>query len=262
MELTNVYLRPRNHEVFPRLRQNPFSDSTCIRMLSNITPNFNPGRQQRQNSTPNIFDDHQTRLDATNPQHVSHRRGLSLDQSAYMQPIRTLNLQQEDASDLASRGFENYQRHLLQEAQKQQQQLARPGQEGLGSQTNEQESQTNIESTPYLGYGNYAFTNDPFISSTPNLNDNNIPTSLDPNLTEIFYGQTPLITNEVAEYLEGLQEVHHENVAGTMLCEGETNMNSNPGGNGTVDFNTLRPSSRGGPMRPCTPQNQNNSCKF
>ena len=230
-------------------------------MLSNITPNFNPGRQQRQNSTPNIFDDYQTQPDATNPQHVSHRRGLSLDQLAYMQPVRTLNLQQENASELTSRGFENYTRHLLQEAQKQQQ-LARPGQGRQGSQTNEQESQTHIESTQYLGYGNCAFTDDPFISSTPNLNNTNTPTSLDPNLTEIFYDQTPLITNEVAEYFEGFEGITHENVTAATVCEGEPKTNSNPDGNGTVDFNTLRPSSRGGPMRPCTPQNQNNSGKF
>lgn len=177
-----------------------------------------------------------------------------------MQPIRTLNLQPENASDLKSRGFENYTRHLLQEAQKQQQ-LARPGQ-GSGSQTNEQDSQSHIESKPYLGYGNCAFTNDPFISSTPDLNDSNIPTSLDPNLTEIFYDQTPLITNEVAEYLEGLEGVNHESIAATMVCEEESKTNSKSEGNETVDFGTLRPSSRGGSMRPCTPQNQNNSGKF
>lgn len=261
MELIDDCLRPRNHEVFPRLRQSSFSDSTCIRMLSNTTPNFNSGRQQRQNSTPNIFDDYHTRPDATNAQHVSHRRGLSLDQSAYMQPIRTLDLQQENASDLTSREFENYTRHLLQEAQKQQQ-LARPGQEGPGSQTNEQESRTHIEPTPYLGFGSFAFTDDPFISSTPNLNNSNIPTSLDPNLTEIFYDQTPLTTNEVAEYLEDFEGVIHENGTAAAVCAGESRTNNNPDKNGTVDFNTLRPSSRGGPMRPCTPQNQSNSGKF
>lgn len=245
----------------PLTSTNPFSDSTCITMLSNTTPNFNPGRQQRrQNSTPNIFDDYQNRLDANNPQHVSHRRGLSLDQSAYMQPLITPTLQQENALDLTSPGFENYQRHSLQEAQKQQQ-LARPGQEGPRSQTNEQASQQNIEPTPYLGYGNCAFTNDPFISSTPNLNDNCIPTTLDTDLSEIFFEQPHLITNEVAEYLEGLETVTHENTA-TMACGGETRTDSTPKGNGIVDSNTLRPSSRAGPVRPCTPQNQSNNCKL
>ena len=177
-----------------------------------------------------------------------------------MQPGWTTNLQQENPLDLTSRGFENYQRHLSQEAQKQQQ-LARPGQQGPRSQTNEQDSQQKIESTPYLEYENCAFTNDSFISSTPNLNDNDIPTSLDTNLTELFYEQTPLITNEVAEYLDGLETVSRENGA-TTACERETRTNSTPKGNGIVDSDTLRPSSQAGPVRPCTPQNQNSSCKL
>lgn len=230
-------------------------------MLSNTTPNFNPGRQQRQNSTPNVFADYPTRLDAKKPQHVSHRRGVSLDQPTNMQPLSTPNLQQENTLDLTSRGFENYQRHLLQEAQKQQQ-LARPGQEEPRLQSNEQGSQQIIEPTPYLGYGNCAFTNDLFISTTPNLNDNNIiPPSLDTNLPEIFYEPPPLITDEIAEYLEGLETVSRENVAPT-AGERETRTDSTPNGNGIVDSNTLRPSSQAGPGRPCTPQNQTNSCAF
>lgn len=177
-----------------------------------------------------------------------------------MQPGWTPNLQQENTLDLTPRGFENYQRHLLQEAQKQQL-LARPGQEGPRSETNEQESQRKIESTSYLAYDNSAFANDSFISSTPKLNDNDIPTSLDTNLTEIFYDQTPVITNEVAEYFDGLKTLNRENGA-TTACESETRTNSTPNGNGIVESNTLRPSSQAGPVRPCTPQNQNNSCKL
>ena len=227
-------------------------------MLSNTTPNFNTGRQQRQNSTPNIFADYQPQLDAKKPQHVSHRRGLSLDRPTYMQSIMPPNLQKENRLDLTSRGFENDQWHLLQEAQKQQQ-LARPGQEGPRPQANEQESQQNIEPTPYLGYGNCAFTNDIYISSTPNLNDNDIPKSLDPDLTGIFYEQPPLISNEIAEYLEGFEPISHETIA-TTACGRETTINSTPNGNGIVDSNTLRPSSQAGLVRPCTPHNQTNSC--
>lgn len=236
-----------------------FSDSTCIRMLSNTTPNFNTGRQQRQKSTPDIFADYQNRLDAKHLQHVSHRRGLSLDQRTNMQPILTPTLQQENTLDLTSRGFESYQRHLLQEAQKQQH-VARPGQEGLRLQTNEQESQRNIDQTPYLGYGNLAFT-DPFISSTPTLNDNDIPQPIDNNFTQIYFEQPPLISNEISEYYEGLDPVSHENSA-TTACEMETRTNNTPNGGGVVDSNILRPSSQAGSVRPCTPQNPTNSCRF
>lgn len=228
-------------------------------MLSNPTPNFNPGRQQRQNSTPNIFANSENRLTARNPQHVSHRRGLSLDQPNNTQHRLTGNLQHEDIVDFIPRGLDIYQRHLLQEAQKQQR-LAGPGQEKLTQESTEQGPLRIIEPKPYPEYGNCIFTDDLLISTAPFVNDGNLPKILDANMTGICHERHSFDISDFAGNLEGFEIVARPNVAPTGL-EREARKNSTPKGGDLVDSNRLKPSSQAEPERPCTPQNQTNSCE-
>lgn len=238
---------------------NTFSGSACIRMLSTPTPNFNPGRQQRQNSTPNIFANSDDRLTTRNPQHVSHRRGLSLDQPTNTQHRWTGSLQHEHILDFTPRGLDIYQRHPLQEAQKQRP-LAGPGQEKPTQQSTEQGPLRIIEPKPYPEYGNYIFTNDLLISTTPFLNDGNLPQKLDANTAGICHEQHSFDTNNFADNLEGFEIVARPKDA-PPGCEREARRNSTPKGGDLVDSTRLKPSSQAEPERPCTPQNQTNSCE-
>lgn len=238
-----------------------FSDSTCIKMLSNQTPNFNPGRQQRQNSTPDIFANNETRLTANNLHPVSHRRGLSLDQPINTQPQSTHGLRPQDILNCTPRGFEHYQRHLLQEAQKQQQ-LAGPGLPAPRPPSNEQGSPRNIALEPYPEYGRCVFTNDLLISDPTILNDATSSKYLDTtDRTGICYEQHSFATTDFAGYLNCDESAAGQNLA-TAGRNMKTRQNSVLKGNEAVDLTTMNLSSQAGLVRPCTPQNQTNSCKW
>jgi hypothetical protein len=228
-------------------------------MLSNQTPNLNTGRQQRQNSTPNNFATANNPLSANSFQHASHRRGLSLNEPTNDQPPFTRNLQKDDIMDFTHQGFENYQRHLLQEAH-QQQPLAGPGQDTPRQIPTKQGCTKEIGQTPYPEYGHCTFTNDILISTRALLNDNNITKRLNKNMTEIMYEQPCTGTIDFAGYLEGF-EIGAGQGVGTTRFAGGLEMNSTLNGNGVLNLNSLKPSSQSGPERPCTPQNQSNSCQ-
>lgn len=229
-------------------------------MLSNQTPNFNPGRHQRQNSTPNIFVTSETQSSAHSPKHVFHRRGLSLNQPTNIQPQSTRHMQKRDIMDFTQRGIDNYQQHLLPEAQKQQP-LAGPGQNEPRQPSNEQGTLRNIELKPYPEYGHYTFTNNNLISTTPTMNDSNVPKHLDTNITENFHEQASFGNTDFAGYLEGFELGARQEVANTRGGRQMRNQSS-PIGDGVLNLNSVNSSSQVGLGRPTTPQNQTNSCQY
>ena len=229
-------------------------------MLSNQTPNFNPGRQpQRQNSTPDIFANTGTLWNEHHPQAVSHRRGLSFDQPTNTQPQFTPHLRPQDILDFIPRGFEKYQRHLLQEAHHMQR-LAGPGQPEPRQPSNEQDSRRNTRLEPYPEYGRCVFTKDLLMSTAPSLSDTNLPKHLDTNRTGICYEPPSFDNTDFAGYLEGYEILTRPNLATTGYDQ-EARKHNLPNENGAIISNTLKPSVRAGPARPCTPPNQTNSCK-
>jgi len=92
-------------------------------MLSNPTNTLHNRQRQhrRQNSTPTAFESVKAQDLPNIQRHVSHRRGMSLDQRRRQTPP------QEIPVSTTNQGYQTTQQHILRETQ--QQRLARPGQQ-------------------------------------------------------------------------------------------------------------------------------------
>ena len=169
------------------LRQQHSSNSSCISMLSPQTSNLLPGRHQRQNSTPTVFNTPKILLPATQRQYVPHRRGLSIDQPIPSNQRQDRHFQQDEI--MTEDEYFNRQQliqALMREVQ-QQNIAVRPGHgkvELLTGSAHQQQPPTNIQQAPCPEHGTGFVTNDqPNIQFTAWENNNTQQQSLQDSST-------------------------------------------------------------------------------
>lgn len=228
-------------------------------MLSNQTSNIFPGRHQRQNSTPTVFNTSKTLLPATQLQHEPHRRGLSIDQSMSSTPIHNEVFQQDET--LTEDEYHNRQRliqALMQEVQ-QQHSTARPGheqRETLTRSINRHQSISNIQQAPCQEHGTGFFVDDQ--PNTP-------MTAWENSSSQRHSQQDPYNNNSMdmfqsfdsttsAGYLDGFGTGHDEYTRNS-LTNDTTNTKDMPHGLPSEEH-SQRPTTFHGTQRPCTPLSQ------
>ncbi len=102
-------------------------------MLSYQTSDLTPGRQQRQHSTPTIFDIPRT-PPASGSQNELHKRGLSLDQLIQLHQYNGFQQQDQTQINVEHNFRQQLTKQHMREAQ-QQQQEARPGHNKMSNET-------------------------------------------------------------------------------------------------------------------------------
>ena len=245
-----------NHQT---LRQTPFSNSSCISMLSHQNSDFLPGRHQRQNSTPTLFNTTNTILPATQGQYEPHRRGLSVDQSMPSTQMKNELFQQDEI--ITKDEYHNRQRllqALMREVQ-QQHSTARPGHEQaelLTQSVHRNHSLNNIQQAPCQEHGTGFFIIDQ--SNTPmtawedsNNQQHSLQNAYNTNTMDMFQS---FDSTTSAGYLDGFGTGHDE-YTGNSLPNEEENTKEMPHGMPSQE-DSQRPTTRDGAQRPCTPLNQ------
>ena len=227
-------------------------------MLSNQTSNLLPGRQQRQNSTPTVFNTPKTFLPAIQQQHEPHRRGLSIDQSLPSTQIRNELFQQDET--LTEDEYHNRQRliqALMREVQ-QQHSTARPGHEqpAILTRSTNRHSLSSIQQAPCQEHGTGFFMGD----------QPNIPmTAWENSSSEQHSQQDPYNSNTMdmfqsfdsttsAGYLDGFGTGHDEYTRNTLPNETTYTKEMPHGMPSEEDSQKLTTSD--GTQRPCTPLSQ------
>ena len=228
-------------------------------MLSYQASNLLPGRHQRQNSTPTIFNTPKTRLPATQRQLYPHRRGLSIDQPVSSTQGHDGLFQQDET--LTEDEYINRQQliqALMREVQ-QQNSTIRPGhenQEVLMRSGHRQQSPIITQQAPCQEHGTGFLTNDQqTIPTTAWENSNNQQHSLqdefNSNTMDIVHNFDSATS---AGYLDGFGTGHDE-YKGNSLPNETTSTNGLPHGMPSPK-NSQRPTSTDGVERPCTPLSQ------
>lgn len=228
-------------------------------MLSHQTSNLFPGRHQRQNSTPTIFNTPKTVLPATQGQHEPHRRGLSIDQSMSSTQIHNELFQQDEI--LTEDEYHNRQRliqALMREVQ-QQYSTARPGHEQPESLTrsiHRHQSLSNIQQAPCQEHGTGFFIDDQ--PDTPMTAWEN-SSSQRHSLQDAYNSNTMDILQSFdsttsAGYLDGFG-TGHDGYIGSSQPNEIMNTKEMPHGMPSQE-DSQRPTSRDGTQRPCTPLSQ------
>lgn len=228
-------------------------------MLSHQTSNLLPGRHQRQNSTPTVFNTPKTLLPATQRQHEPHRRGLSIDQSMSSTQIHDELFQQDEL--LTEDEYHNRQQliqALMREVQ-QQHSTARPGHEQSETLTrsiHRHQSLTNIQQAPCQEHGTGFFMDDqPNTPMTAWENSSGQPHSLqdayNSNTMDMFQS---FDSTTSAGYLDGFGTGHDEYTENILPNE-TTKTKGMPHGLPSQE-DSQRPAARDGTQRPCTPLGQ------
>ncbi len=241
------------------LRQQPFSNSSCISMLSHQTSNLLPGRHQRQNSTPTIFNTSKTLLPATQRQHEPHRRGLSIDHFTSSIERDDETFQQDEI--LTEDECINRQRllHVLLQEVQQQHSTPRPGHqqaETLMPSTHRHQSLSNIQQAPCQEHGTGFFIDNPL--DTPMTaweNSSNQQHSLHnefiSNTMDMFQS---LDSTTSAGYLDGFG-TGHDQYEGNNLPNETINIKKMPHGMPSPE-DSQRSATTDVTQRPSTPVNQ------
>ena len=228
-------------------------------MLSHQTSNFLPGRHQRQNSTPTVFNTSKAFPPATQQQQGPHRRGLSIDQSTFSTKIHDEISQQDEI--LTEDECINRQRLLqfrMREVQ-QQQPEARPGHEQpdiLTRLIHQQQSLDNIQQAPCPEHGTgFPVENRPNTPMTAwedsSSQIRSLQNQFDSNTMDLFQS---FDSTTSAGYLDGFG-TRHDGCKGNSLPNEMINTEAMPHGMPSPE-NLQRPTTRDGPQRPCTPLNQ------
>ena len=228
-------------------------------MLSHQSSNILPGRHQRQNSTPTIFNTSKTLLPATQRQYDPHRRGLSIDQPISSTQRQDGIFQQDEI--LTEDEYINRQQliqALMREVQ-QQHPTTRPGHEKVESLTqpaHPQQSLSNIQQAPCQEHDTGILTDDK--TNTPTTaweNSNNQQQSLQDqfnnNTMEMFQS---LDSATSAGYLDGFG-TGHNGYKGNSLPNEMTNTKKMPHGMPSPNYSQRRMGTEG-TERPCTPPSQ------
>lgn len=228
-------------------------------MLSHQTSDFPPGRHQRQNSTPTIFNTTKTLLPATQGQHEPHRRGLSVDQSMPSIQIKNELFQQDEIINKDE--YHNQQRllqALMREVQ-QQHSTARPGHEQtetLTRSTHQNHSLSDIQQATCQEHGTGFYMDDQ--QNTPmtaweNSNDQrqSLQNAYNTNTMDMFQS---FDSTTSAGYLDGFG-IGQDEYTGNSLPNGEANTKEMPHGMPSQE-DSQRPTTRDQAQRPCTPLNQ------
>lgn len=228
-------------------------------MLSHQTSDLLPGRHQRQNSTPTIFNTPWTLSPATQRQHEPHRRGLSIDQSMSSTQIHNELFQQDEL--LTGDEYLDRQRliqALMREVQ-QQKSTARPGHEqseSLTQSAHRHQSLSSIQQAPCQEHGTGLFMDDqPNTQMTAWENDNSQRHSLqDAYKSETMDMFQSFDSTTSAGYLDGFGTGHDEYTGNSQPNE-TTNTKDMPHGMPSQEESQSF-ISRDGPQRPCTPSSQ------
>ena len=237
----------------------PFRTRLAYPMLSYETSNNLPGRHQRQNSTPTVFDTTNTLHPASHQSSELHRRGLSLDQQAYTQDHNGHPQQDQNTTSVEDILRQRLTQQTMREAQQQQQQTARPGPSGTLEQQQLQQYLMNIQEMqrPEPGPG-YHTTN----CHTAQLTDFNEKSQH--SLTNAYSNTTMnmflgIDLTSSAGNLDGFGN-GLDGFTGNMQPNAIMNTNQTPHGLPSRE-GSQRPTSREGPQPPCTPPNQNRTCE-
>ena len=228
-------------------------------MLSHQTSNLIPGRHQRQNSTPTVFNTPKTLLPATQRHHGSHRRGLSIDQPVSSIQIHDDLLQQDEI--LTEDEYINRQRliqALLRDVQ-QQRSTARPGHEQLETLTrtiHRHQSLSNIQQAPCQEHGTGFFTdNQPNTLMTAwensSIQQQSLKDETSSNTMDMFQS---FDSTTSAGYLDGFG-IGHDGYEGNSQPNELTDTKVMPHGMPSPD-NPQRPATGDETQRPCTPLSQ------
>ena len=228
-------------------------------MLSHQSSNILPGRHQRQNSTPTIYNTPKTLFPATQRQHNSHRRGLSVDQPISGTQRQDGIFQQDEI--LTEDEYINRQQliqALMREVQ-QQHPTIRPGHEKVESLTqpaHPQQSPSNIQQAPCQEHGTGFFTDDKTnIPMTAWENSNNQQHSLQDEFNNNTMGMFQSFDSATsAGYLDGFG-TGHDGYKGNSLPNEMTNTNEMPHGMPSPNY-SQRPTGTEEIERPCTPLSQ------
>lgn len=228
-------------------------------MLSHQTSNLIPGRHQRQNSTPTVFNTPKTLLPATQRHHESHRRGLSIDQPVSSIRIHDDLLQQDEI--LTEHEYINRQRliqALLRDVQ-QQRSTARPGHEQLETLTptiHRHQSLSNIQQAPCQEHGTGFFMdNQPNTLMTAwensSIQQQSLKDETSSNTMDMFQS---FDSTTSAGYLDGFG-IGHDGYKGNSQPNELTDTKVMPHGLPAPD-NPQRPPTGDETRRPCTPLSQ------
>ena len=229
-------------------------------MLSHQTSNLLPGRHQRQNSTPTIFDSPKPLLPATQRQQEPHRRGLSVAQSITSTKIHDQNFQQDEI--LTEDECINRQRLvqlLMREVQQQQHSTARPGYEQPETLTrsfDRHQSLGNIQQVPCQEHGSGFFMdgqlNDPMTAWENSSNHrHSLQNEINSNTKDMFH---TFDSTTSAGYLDGFG-TGHDDYQGNCLPNDTTSTREMPHGMPSPDY-SQGAATGDGAQRPCTPSNQ------
>ena len=228
-------------------------------MLSHQTSNLLPGRHQRQNSTPTIFNTPKTVLPATQRRHEPHRRGLSIDQPTSSTQIHDDFVQEDEIlTEDECMNRQQLIQALMREVQ-QQNSAARPGHEQfeiLTRSVHRHQSLSNIQQAPCQEHGTGFFMdNQPNTPMTAWENNSSQQHSLhdefNSNTMDMFQS---FDSTTSAGYLDGFGTGHDE-YKGNSQSNEMTNTKEMP--HGMPSPNTSqRPATRDATQRPCTPLSQ------
>ena len=229
-------------------------------MLSHQTSNLLPGRHQRQNSTPAIFDSPKTLLPATQRQQEPHRRGLSIDQSIASTKIHDQKFQQDEI--LTEDECINRQRLvqlLMREVQQQQHVTARPGYEQpeiLTRSFDRHQSLGDIQQAPCQEHGSGFFVdgqlNNPLTAwENSSKHQHSLQDEINSNTMDMFH---TFDSTTSAGYLDGFG-TGHDDYQGNSLPNNMTSTREMPHGMPSPEY-SQEPTARDGIQRPCTPLNQ------
>ena len=236
----------------------PIRSQLAYQMLSQQTSDLTPGRHQRQNSTPTVFDTHSTLHPATLQRNELHRRGPSLDQQAYADAHNGISQQDENTISVEDILRQRLTQQTMREAQ-QQQKTARPGFDGMLGQQQLQQYLMNFQETQRLEPGPGYHTCNYHTTQLTDLNETLQHSLVDENKNTtmaMFHG---IDSTSSAGNLDGFGN-RLEGFTGNMQPNIIMNTNQMPNGSSSRN-SSQRPTSSEGPQRPCTPAHQTRACK-
>ena len=226
-------------------------------MLSYQTSDFTPGRQQRQQSTPTIFDVSRT-PPASGSQNDLQKRGLSLDQFTHLHHCNGFQQQDRIESNVEHNFRQQLTEQHMREAQQQQQQEARPGHKEVQNETQIKELLQNYIRTqkePALetGFEHTTVNISPSFDQQDYYHDTYNRIAMNRNLFEGYQSTTS--AGNLDGFGTGLDEITKDIPANELMKKTQT-----PHGLPSIEDSRASPCS-GTPQRPSTPLSQIKTCQ-
>ena len=225
-------------------------------MLSYQTSDLTPGRQQRQQSTPKIFDIPRT-PPASGSQNELPKRGLSIDQLTQLHQYNGFQQQDQTQINVEHNFRQQLTEQHMREAQ-QQQQEARPGHNEISDEIQIKELlqayiKTQKEPSLETGFEHTTVNISPSFDQLDYYHDTYNRIAMNRNMFEGYHSTTS------AGNLDGI---------GTGLDEITKNIPTNelmktvqtPHGSPSIENSRVSPSNET-PQRPCTPLSQIRTCQ-